>query len=361
MKKFINASVIEKLPPDHFGKVTEEIINLMLTGHSPGVYGIPGYGMNYFAKHLLLQIEDKYPKIKTILLNLSFESNKIKILKNQLSMIIKNKTVNEITMSKYLKKHKIMIVLLEIHSPNYPKLYKFLCALKELHQRNFIVLSIGDYTLYKDTDQYLENGRYLFIPLIKIDNFDLKGVRRIIEINNKEYNWNIPLNLTNKIFFLSGGNPALVYSICMAIYYEGERILRHPNKLIKQQPLNFRLSEIAKLIPKLTIEQQVDLGIINTNGTLFAELLSEYLRINELEGLDQLFPDLTKTDRKILTLFIQNRGKIIDKHQLSLILDQTADTYSEWAIYKAVARVRDKIKDRYTIKTLKGQGWRMEK
>lgn len=361
MKKFINASIIEKLPPDHFGKATEEIINLMLTGHSPGVYGIPGYGMNYFAKHLLLQIEKKYPKIQSILLNLSFESNKIKILKNQLSIIINNKTVNEITMAKYLKKHKIMIVLTEVHSPNHPKLYNFLCALKELHQRNFTVLSVADYTLFKDTELYLENGRYLFTPLIKIDNFDLQGVRRIISLNNKEYNWNIPLDLTNKIFFLSGGNPALIYSLCMAIYYEGPRILKHTKKLLRHQPLNYRLSEIAKLIPKLTIEQQVDLGIINPNGTLFAELVSEYLKVNELEGLDKLFPDLTKTDRKILTLFIQNIDKVIDKDQLSLVLDQTADTYSEWAIYKAVARVRDKIKDRYTIKTLKGQGWRMEK
>lgn len=306
-------------------------------------------------------MQKRKPKVKTILLNLSFENNKVKVLKSQLSVIIGEKKINEITMSKYLKKHKILIILVEIHSPNYPKLFKFLCALKELHQKNFMVLSIGDYTLYTKTDAYLENGRYLFTPLIKINNFNLHGVRRIIKINNSEYNWNIPLDLTKRIFFLSGGNPALVYSTCMAIYYEGERILKHRERLIKQQPLNFRLSEIAKLIPKLTIEQQIDLGIINTNGTLFAELLTEYIKGNELEGLDELFPNLTKTDRKILTLFIQNRGKIISKDQLSLILDQTADTYSEWAIYKAVARVRDKIKDRYTIKTLKGRGWKMKK
>ena len=359
MKKFINSSIIEKLPVNHFGKLTQEIIELLLNGHSPGIYGIPGYGMNYFAKHITLLIEKKYPKISTILLNLELENNKVEVLKSELSVIIQNKEVNEITVSKFLENSKIVIILTEVHSPNYPKLFKFLCALKELHEKNFTVLSVADYSLFKNTEQYLKHGRYLFTPIIKIDNFDFDGVKRIIKINNEEYNWNIPLKLTKKILFLSGGNPALVYSICMSIYYEGERILNYPSKLVTYQPLNFRLSEIAKLITNLTIEEQIKLGILNNNGTLFAELLSQYLKTNELEGLDTLFPDLTKMERKILTLFIRNTGKVINKDQLSLVLDQTADSYSEWAIYEAIARVRDKIKDKYDISTLKGRGWRM--
>lgn len=360
MQRFINTSIIEKLPEDHFGNITKEVLELLLNGQCCGIYGIPGYGMDYFAKHIALLINKKYPKINTFLLNLELVNNKIKILEKELSKIIKTSKVNDLNIANYLKSNKIIIILSEVYQPKYKKLFQFLNTLRELNQQNFTVLTVADYTLFKHTDKYLKYSSNIFTPLRRIPNFDLEGVKRIIKINNEEYNWNIPLNLTRKVLFLSGGNPALAYSICMAIYYEGKLILNRLKKLVKYQPLNFRLSEIADLITKLTIEEQIQIGILNNNGTLFSDLLVEYLKTNELEGLDKLFPDLTKTDRKIMTLFVQNLSKVINKDQLSLILDQTADTYSEWAIYKAVARVRDKIKDKYTIKTLKGRGWRME-
>lgn len=360
MRPFLNASIIEKLPEDHFGSITREVLDNLLAGQCPGVYGIPGFGMDYFAKQIALLINKKYPKIQTILLNLELENNKVKVLEQEFTKILGSTNIDEINIRKYLENNKIVVILSEVYRPNHKKLFTFLSAIRELNQQNFTVLTVADYTLFKHTDKYLKYATNLFTPLRRIPNFDMEGVKRIIKMNNTEYKWNTPLNFAKKILFLSGGNPALVYSICMAMYYEGELFLDHTKKLVKYQPLNFRLSEIAELIPKLTIEEQIQIGILNNNGTLFSELLIEYLKTNELEGLDKLFPDLTKTDRKILTLFIQNLGQIISKDQLSLILDQTADTYSEWAIYKAVARVRDKIRDKYTIKTLKGRGWRME-
>ncbi|MBN2015784.1 helix-turn-helix domain-containing protein [Candidatus Dojkabacteria bacterium] len=360
MNQFINSSIIQQLPKDHFGSVTQEVLGLLSSGQCAGIYGIPGYGMDYFAKHIALLLNTKYPEIELVFLNLELENNKIDILEKEFSRITGQGKINEITMAKYLESNKLVVILSEVYSPNYKRLFRFLSAIRELNQQNFTVLTVANYTIFKHADKYLQNGNNLFTPLRKIDNFGLEGVKRIIKINNDEYKWNIPLDLTKKILFLSGGNPALVYSICMAIYYEGEKILDHTRKLVKYQPLNFRLAEIAELITKLTIEEQIQIGVLNNNGTIFSELLVEYLKNNEIEGLDKLFPDLTKTDRKILTLFIRNPGIIIDKDQLSLILDQTADTYSEWAIYKAVARVRDKIRDRYTIRTLKGRGWRME-
>jgi CRISPR/Cas system-associated endoribonuclease Cas2 len=316
--------------------------------------------MDYFAKHIALLIGKKFPRIQTILLNLELDNNKVSVLKKELCKIVETDKIDEITISKYLENNKVIVILSELYRPNFKKLFKFVSALRELNQQKFVVLSVANYTLFKYTDKYLKYGKNLFTPLKKINNFDLDGIKRIIKINNSEYKWNIPLNLTKRILFLSGGNPALVYSICMAIHYEGEKILNHLPKLVKYQPLNFRLSEIADLFTKLNIEEQIKIGVLNNNGTIFSELLVEYLKNNEIEGLDKIFPDLSKTDRKILTLFIRNLGIIINKDQLCLILGQTADTYSEWAIYKAVARVRDKIKDKYNIKTLKGRGWRME-
>lgn len=360
MQKFIDASIIEKFPEYHFGSITQEVITNLLNGQCCGIYGTPGYGMNFFAKHIAFLIAKKYPKVKIILLNLELENDKVKVLEKELSKVLDEKQVNEINLAEYLQDHKIIVILGEVHHPRHRKLFKFLDALYSISRTNFTVLTVANYTLFKYTEKYLKNAPSIFTPLKKIPNFDLEGVKRIIKINNEEYNWNIPQKMARKILFLSGGNPALVKYICMALYEEGEKLLDRPKKLTKIQPLRHRLADIAALIPKLSIEEQIQLGILNNNGTIFSELLVEYLKENELDGLDKLFPDLTKTDRKILTLFIQNLEQIIDKDQLSLILDQTADTYSEWAIYKAVARVRDKIKDRYTIKTLKGRGWRME-
>jgi hypothetical protein len=233
-------------------------------------------------------------------------------------------------------------------------------AIRAINQKNFTVLVVANYTLLTQTEKFLLHDEDIFTPLKKIDLFDLEGIRRIIRINNEEYHWNTPLKYAKKIFFLSGGNPALVKYICMALYEESELILNHLDKLIAFQPLNYRLSEIAKLTTELSIEQQLKLGILNHNGTLFSGLLAEYLRVNELEGLDLMFPDLTKTDRRILSLFIRNPNRLIDKEQLSLVLEQNVENYSEWAIYKAVARLRDKVKDKYIIRTLKGRGWRLE-
>jgi len=359
MTQFINESIIKKLPVDHFG-ITQEVINNLSSGQCGGIYGIPGYGMDFFAKHIALHMRERYPEIKIILLNLNLENKKTHVLEKELAHLLGVAKIDDVNLRQKLNTNRVLVILSEVYHPNYPKLFKMLKAICAINQKHFTVLVVASHTLLTQAKEYLTHDEGIFTPLKRIDPFDLEGVRRIIRINNEEYHWNIPLKHTKKIFFLSGGNPALVKYICMAIYEESELILNHLDKLSVFQPLNFRLSEIAQLTIKLSIEQQLQLGILNNNGTLFSGLLAEFLKDHELEGLDLMFPDLTKTDRRILTLFIQNPNRIIDKEQLSLVLEQSVDNYSEWAIYKAVARLRDKVRDKYTIRTLKGRGWRLE-
>jgi len=360
MGKYYKSTIIKRLSKDHFGSVSNEIIQLLAKGQCSAVYGIPGYGMDYFAKHIQLLINKNYPKINVIFLNLQFNNHKIPLLKKEFSKLTNTKKIDEITLSKFLNKNKIMVILGEVYKAKYRKLFKYLKAIRSLNPTNFTVLTVANYTLFKYPKRYMKYGGDIFFTLKLIPNFDLEGVKRIMRINNEEYNWRTPLNLSKKILFLSGGNPGLVKNTCQAIYDEGIEILSHPEKLIKHHALHYRIAEIAELATKLNTDEQIKLGILNNNGTIFASLISEYLKNNVIDGLDNLFPNLTKTDRRIFTLFIRNKNKIIDKDQLSIVLDQTADTYSQWAIYKAIARVRDKIKDRYKIKTLRGRGWIME-
>lgn len=360
MNQHINYSIISKLPRSHFGQLTDDVINLLTNGLCCSIYGIPGYGMDFFAKYTELEIRKNFPKINTILLNLELDNDKIKLLKDYLQKLLKANELNEINLSKYLKNNKVIIILDKVFHYNYQNLFKYIRSIRGINTKNLTVFTTANYTILKYTNKYLESADNIFCPLKRLPNFDFEGIKRIIKINNEEYNWNIPSSYARKILFLSGGNPALAKYICMAMYEEGEKIINQPNKLVKVQPLNHRLSEIAELFTRLSIDEQIKIGLLNNNGTIFSDLVIEYLKTNEIEELDTLFPDLTKLDRKILTLFVRNTGKVINKDQLSIILEQTADNYSEWAIYKAVARVRDKIKDSYNIKTLKGRGWIMK-
>lgn len=360
MSQFSNSSIIERLPDNHFGEVGSKVMNNLLNGLCAVVYGIPGYGMDYFAKHMIYRIKKTNSKIYTIYLNLDLENDKKEVFDKEMKRIIETDHIDEINIGKFLSYNKIVVALTGVYNPNYPNFFRYIGAVRELNHNNFTVLTVANYTVHKNSQEYLQNGRHIFFPSFLIPNFDVEGVKRIIEINNEQYKWNTPLSLLKKIYFLSGGNPALVRNICMAVNAYGEKTLQNLKKLIKFESLGFRLAEIAELVTKLTIEEQIEIGLLNSNGTLFSGLLTEYLKESEIGVLDKIFPDLTRKDRKILGVFLQNPGIIIDKDQLSLILDQSVDTYSEWAIYKAIERVREKVKDKYQIKTLKGKGWRLE-
>jgi len=360
MSSFTNRSIIEKLPKDHFGQVTEEVIGNLLGRQNAGIYGLPGYGRDYFAKQIYLILEKEHPEISVIFLNMRLDNDKVSVVQNELKRLTKTDPLDEVAFGKYLKSHKIIVIINEVSDAKQGELFKYLSALRAINQTQFTVLVAANYTIYTQTDRYLKYSESIFFPLKRIDPFDIDRVKQIIQINNTEYNWQIPLDLTKKIYFLSGGNPALVKHICMILYEEGFELIEQPQKLAEYQPLKFRISQIAKLTTELSIEQQIYFGLITSNGSLFSSLLAQFLKSNEIDGMHLLFPDLTKTDRRILTLFVQNPNKIIDKEQLSIILEQSASSYSEWAIYKAVARLRDKVKDRYAIQTLKGRGWKLQ-
>ena len=355
-----NVSIISRLPEDHFGTLTSQVLNHLTHGQSCVVYSLPGGGVDYFSKQIQLLIHQKYPKVNTITLSMEMENDKISVIKKEISKLAKNKIQDEIDIKKYLENKKLIIIINDVASLKYKKFYKYLNALRRINKDNLTTLSTGYTSLYLKSNEFLKRAYHVFHPMYRIANFDYEGVKQIIKINNDHYGWEVPLSLSKKILFLSGGLPSLVKHISYEVEKKGKKILKMKKKLMKTQPINYRLTQIANLIPKLSLEDQFHLGIINNNGTLFADLLKEYLKTNEIENLDKLFPNLTKTDRRILSLFVRNMNTIIDKDQLSIVLDQTADTYSQWAIYKAVARVRDKIKDRYKIKTLRGRGWIME-
>ena len=55
-----------------------------------------------------------------------------------------------------------------------------------------------------------------------------------------------------------------------------------------------------------------------------------------------------------------HKGKIIDKDRIFLLMKLAEEDYSLWAIYKAVSRVKEKVKGKYKLKTLKSRGYILE-
>jgi hypothetical protein len=88
MSRFINESIIKKLPLEHFGSITKDVMTNLSNGQCGGIYGIPGYGMDFFAKHIALHMQQQYPDLKIILLNLNLENNKIHILEKELGHVL---------------------------------------------------------------------------------------------------------------------------------------------------------------------------------------------------------------------------------------------------------------------------------
>jgi len=349
-----NSQLSDRISNLYSKNILDTALIYLMNEKSFCIYGLPGYKMDIFTQKLLALINKKYPNIEIQSFNHVYNKNIIKIIKKSLDKKFK---INEDITIKAPKNEQLLIVINKIYFPN-RKLFTFLDKIQKSNPKNVIIFTATDYKLLKNKEKYIKFN--IFKNKILVPNINLIGIKSLIKSYNEIYKLNIPIRYSKDILILSGGNYSLIHSICTEIFYKGIKILNYPKQLIKSQPLNSQLSKLANLIPQLNIEEQIEIGLLNNNGTLFSKLLSEFLKYHELKGLKILFPKLTKTDRKILTYFVQNPDQIIDKDQFALILDQLSSISSNWAIYKAVERVRDKIEDRYKIVTIKGKGWKLQ-
>jgi hypothetical protein len=344
MKQKINHSLVEKLPRNHFGDVTEKVLKDLKSGRCHSVYGLPGYGMEFFAKSILNLVQTELPDFSSLLINVEHNKDSLKIFK-------------ENNVEKFIENNKLVLVLAEVLTPKYADFFSYINHLKWLSKDNLSVLVVADYSMYSEHTSYLQVGPDIFHPLSIIKPFDYEKTVKIIELNNTEYNWNIPLKHARKIYNLSGGIPALTKYICMAMYEEGFELIENPAKLVSIQPLTKRLQDLSALITRVDVEKLKKLGLLDERNKLVSGLVRYYLDQEELNGLSIAFDDLSRNEKKLLKCFIDNVGNTINKDQIAIVLGQDLDTYSEWAIYKAVERLKAKVSDILTIESSYGTGW----
>jgi len=341
---------IKKLPQNLFLNLSEELLPALMSGKNIGIYGIPGYGMNILAD----QIEDvlqKQPKIICQRYNSQTDTKFPKVRSNSLQ-----KNGNKVHNS---KKH--VLILNQVRNPRRKFFKNDFKELRKTFPSNTSILVIGNHSLLYQREEYSANN--LYTHLLKNQPFNLRNVQRIVRIFNEQYNWKISEKLAKEIFFLTGGNYNLLKSVCQIAHEYSEEIISNQKALLSIYPLKYHISRIANILPQLDLDQLLEIGIIHHNGTIFSPLVAKFLKKFELPYISNLFPNLTETDRKVLSIFVQNSNTIISKDHIALFLDQSAGIASKWGIYKAVERMKDKIKDNpnISIKTVKGQGWKMEK
>lgn len=335
--------LIQNLPTDHFGNIPSKIISTSSNSHSSVVSGIPGYGMEYLTKYLKHTLESM--SVQTLLINCSFPIPIEKQIKKLYKRIDGKKTV---------------IILSEILKPIEQRQLKFLIDLAWEFDHALSFISISDHTILANQDHFFATDNNIFVNNHYITPFSLDKTKWIIESNNNEYNWEIPISYTEKIHKLSGGNPALTKYICMVLYEEGQDLIDHPKTLMQHQPLKSRLQDITRAVLSLRIEQMHKIGLLNDNHNIFSTLVKASLSETKNDPLVGHLTDLSNTEKRILLGLLSNRGRITTKEQISIYQLQNSEEYSEWALYKAIERLRRKVIGVYEIKTVRGKGWMIE-
>lgn len=354
--------IFDLLPKNHFGIAMDKTIQALVGGESVCVYCMPGGGMHYFLEMAQRILKEDYKEIETF----SFEGNLYptgltKALKQSLHQkLLFDPRVDFCQQLKsYLKTKKIIILLghANVIIEKQPKSLDFLHKLREIHPNNLAVLSNCDYSIIKDSQKYFSAGKTIFSNLIKIPPFDLAGTKKILEINREILGYKFSSSAVRKIHQLSGGNPSLIKYLGKCVDEMGKKVLSRLETLINYPSLKIKLNDINEVILSEPKEVLIQIGIINEKGQIFSPLVADYYKNYELENIEEIVPNLTPKEKKIFTFFLKNKGKIIDKDRIFMLMELSEEGYSLWAIYKTISRLKNKIKGRYQLKALKNQGY----
>ena len=352
--------IISKLPRNHFGHITDQTIDSLIKGVSVTATGIPGFGKTYFPRFIEKRINEDFPEIKTAIINLDllnpydFNSTMLQI-KNRIGCP-SSKDI-QTYLENISRKNQVILILEGVSSKTGKRLLQLFYNFGNINPTRIVFLTIANYTVL-DSDFIKEsNGYALFAKTLLIPPFDLEGTERIIDINNNQYGWKIPENIVPEIYKLSGGNPALILYISLYLTEYDTNSCEFIDHMLQFPALLARINDIANVIIKEPLNLCYKLGVIDSKGKIFSQLVSHYLGKFEAKGYGFFMKNLSERERRLLSILIENKGKVVEKEKVSRIMLQTPDTYSLWAIYKTIQRLKNKIKEFYTIQTVKNKGY----
>lgn len=361
-------SLYQLLPDNHFGKPMDETIKtLIVKKRSVCIYGMPGCGLDFFLKTARSRLEKKLKNQGKVFFfeTYLYPDNIKKAIKRTLASKLSFNNSNQDfiqSVEDYLTRKKVIVVLAHAQNliTNQKNALALLLRLRNLSSDHFSVLSSCDSSIISENDRYLATGQDLFSHLIKIPPFGFQGTKRILKANQTFYGFRYPETVFRKIHRLSGGNPALIKHLGQVVDRLGKQVLSRPKVLIKTPSLKVKLNDLAQAVLSEPRETLRRIDVLDSQDKIFSPLLALYLKSYELENIVNLFPQLTKQERKILTYFIKNKNKVVDKDRISFLMGLSEENFSLWALYKAISRLKNKIKDHYQLVNFKNKGYMIQ-
>ncbi|MFA4826667.1 MAG: helix-turn-helix domain-containing protein [Candidatus Shapirobacteria bacterium] len=342
--------LINKFPADHFGKIMDKVLGYVRVGEGVGVYGMPGGGLKYFLRLAKKRLEED-GGTRVVFIECRAEAEG---LEEKLRLLLEagkdeKKTIVILSEIQYLWKKQMGVLSM------------LLTKRKSLwNHANLGLLASGNGEVMEKEGEYGSFAGVMLGTWLKLPLFDLKGTERMWKINKEYYGFDYPLVLAKRVFELSGGHAGLVKHIGKAVDDWGETALKDEEKLLSYPAVRINLEELTKTVTTSSELILSELGIIDTKGELFSPLLKKYLKNYQNEWVAANMPQLTAQEKKIASFLIANKNRIVDKDQIAFLMGLSEETFSLWAIYKAISRLKKKTIGEYELKTIKGRGYRWE-
>lgn len=338
--------LVDDLAAEHFGEVMEKTIHYLGIGESVLIYGMPGCGLKHFLRLAKKRLEGKNESKILFIECQAYPSGLLEQIKNGL-----NKTGGDRTV--------LILSHIETIIDQQKEVVRYLLGLRNANPANFCLLSSCNYDFLVRQQDYFEAGGVLFGTLFKIPLFDFEGTKRILLTNQTHFGFRYRETDFQKIYELSGGNPGLVKHIGKCVDDWGENVLDNPEVLAIYPSVAIKLGELARVIITQKNSILESLEMINSSGKLFSPLLKIYLQKYESENIDKILPELTVQERKIFSYLLANQNRMVDIDKIAFLMGLNDETFSLWAIYKAVSRLKKRINGVYRIETIKGKGYRL--
>ncbi|MFA6518862.1 MAG: helix-turn-helix domain-containing protein [Candidatus Shapirobacteria bacterium] len=358
-------NIINQLPTGHFGDKAEKAVNTLLKGECICIYGMPGCGTRYFLQTIQNSLEKYISKSNILFFEcFAYPKNSYEVIKTSVSKTLELDPSRDffVDFAEKIKNKKIILILRHIDflGKDQKETIELVYHLRYLSSTNLTVLSSADYPIIYQPEVYYKHGKSIFSTLLYIPPFDLEGTKRILVINKDYYGYNYPLSMAEKVYELSGGHPGLVKHIGRCVDELGLEVLDKLDILSNFPSIRIKLNELVEAVIDVPFDQLEKIGMVSGENKIFAKLLEYYLKIYEAENVDELMPDLSEREKTILSYLVKSKGKIISKDKIAFLMGVAEDDFSLWSVYKTISRLKNKIKGKYQIKTIKDKGYIFE-
>lgn len=348
--------IFELIPYDHFGETQLKIMRDLRNGESCLIYGMNGSGVQYFLRlteKRLLAMSKHVLFFRGSLI----QNDAVAVISNEIVRLAKKENLND-ALNTFKPENKLYIFIDKFQQiKNTEELLNFLGTIRKTNPHNVVNVIGTDQSYLGELANYFKKNDSAISAVYRLIPFDIVGVRKMITINNQFFNWQIPIDYAEKLLKLSGGNPRLVKYISKVLMEEGLNQIDDKELLANHTLLEPKLTKFIEILFQFDISDLKTLNIINEKGELFSELVKYKVENYEIPNLEELFPELTNRERKVFSYLFINKGRLVSTQKMDFIFNLIDDSYSLWASYKAINRLKKKLEGRFELKNVKGRGY----